>query len=365
MSTARALVVLISFHACAASTFAPAARADEDAFDDVTAAIEEGRRLIEAKKFRPAFDRLLTVTERFRSAPVPIRDAYFRARFACQVNAAVAYAAGEDAGLYSAEQQDRVRTASGAVDYPALGRMLFDRTLHSLRTVPEGALRQEILADETLAPLHRAPRFRMIRWSEWRQGREIVWGEVRLETGDAHFERTFAEIADVRPPEPQYESEPVHHYIQEAQRKARSPADAWTFRIRCALLNPVNQGGWPTRFSLLYDEHAAQAARAALEERFGEAPTPFQTTCLVNLALACGDIPATRRLLDSLASGPQFLHDFALNHAEQLGARIELANGDEKDPELKRFLDDVTDVYCGLAPALGTGAAPKEEHEER
>lgn len=363
MRRARALAVLTVFHACVAATFALPARADDDAYADVSAAITEARRKVEAKEYRAAFERLIAVVERVRSAPIAIRNDYGRARLVCQVNGAVAYGAGEDADLYSPEQKARARKPSGETDYLAMGRVLFDRTLHSLREVSDESMQQAILADELLAPLHRASRFRMIRWSEWRQGREIVWGDVRLETGDELFERTFAEMADVRAPDPNYEPEPVHRYLEAAQGKVRSPADAWTFRIRCALLNPVNQGGWPTRFALLYDEDAARAARAELEERFGADPSPFERVCLVNLALACGDFAATRRLLDSLASGPQFLHDFALNHAEQLGARMDLANGEHKDPELKRFLDDVTAVYCGLAPALGTGepAAPNEK----
>lgn len=309
----------------------PAARA---AIDEAEALIAEGDFLAANAKLAP-----------LRGQPMSkaIKDALFLTRCHLALRAAERYAAGEDIGLMTHEQVER----QAMVEFSprAAATQLLIGMLAGLRRLPAD-VHELVLADEALRGLHDVPEFRMIRWSDWRQPRREVWPDAKVESGDAAYDSLFRQLADLPMPEAEYDAEPVDEYAHR-ESEFRTPGAAWAFRFRCALLNPVRHGGWPTRLSLLQDPRAVRAALTEL--RAAGEPTGIAAAYQVNLAIAAGEREPALALLRALRTSDPFLYDVTVHHAQQLAVRRLLA--DRENQDLRAFSAELDALACGLAPA--------------
>lgn len=139
----------------------------------------------------------------------------------------------------------------------------------------------------------------------------------------------------------------------------------WVFLFRASFLNPVNQGGWPTRLGLLRRPEVVADVIAELDRRAGDTPPAgFAAACLVNLTIAAGDYDRARALLAALEGDAEerFLYDLAAHNARQLALTLRAGQGDS--PELAAFLLDLQAHATGL-PVPAAGPAADGEREGR
>jgi len=344
-------------------TAVPALGAD-DPIEEVRSLLAEAEERLEAGDHLGVNDRMQAIQalQKQVKLPLDVYDHVFLLNLRSQVVAAHSYASGKNPGVIGLNGDEptpeRLRDAA---------RRMFDYPSGSLRQLGEAdtGIKQKIVAEPKFEALHRSPRFRGIRWSSWREPRETIWGKVELDTGDPEFEALFAAIASVPSPPQGYENEAFHAWLQKYVNTHTTAADVWVFRIRCALLNPVNQGGWPTRLGLLRQKAAVAGALAELERRAKGKPSPFQAACMVNLAVANDELDKARALLERLESGPTtFLHDFALHYAQQLAMQrlLSVRKGDE---DLERFANELTDRDCAFPPAAKERRGKKRAGKKR
>jgi hypothetical protein len=159
-------------------------------------------------------------------------------------------------------------------------------------------------------------------------------------------------------PQPGYFMEDAHDWIKGPLSQQRAPADAWAFAWRCALLSPINEGGWPTRHALLGRPDQVADALRVLSERAGASPAGFDAMCMINLAIVAGEHDRATTLVAALHREGGFFYDVGVRHARQMALRVMQAR--PNDAPVKALVNDLSEHHCGLAqpPAPATPAKP-------
>lgn len=310
-----------------------------DALDDVLALSRTGRH-------REARARLGLAWDLAEAAPVSselvidLRLGELEAIAA----AAAAYGRGEEAGWLTADEL-AARGLSDAAPRRRGAKLLLPALAGVCAgPLPDPELRDRLRAEPGLAPLRATPLLRMTLHA-WGEPSARVWPGRPLETGDAEFDRLFAD-ASALSPQPGFLPPAVATWLAREKARATGWADVWSFRWRCALIAPVGEGGWPLRMSLLADPQALAEALRDLEARAGPEPAGFQALVQVNLHIASGQHERARALLARLAREGGPLYDAAVAKALSFALGVERAG--KAGPGLGALLDELGLHACGL-----------------
>lgn len=296
---------------------------------------------------RAALDALAPQTK--GDLPVDLLAALSVAEDAVDIAGAQAYVRGEDCGVLSKERLE----AAGLAGKPLRARgvaLLLDVAQGWSRGRPTVEIRTALLADPSVAWFRETPLARTSRWSKWLQAPREIWKGLRLRTGDAGFDRMFEQLADQPVPEMGNVFQGTHDWMRATERTARTPAEVWRFRWRCALAVPHGEGGWPTRLSMLQDPRAVDDAIATIRRDAGAAPKGFDALCLVNLELSAGNLDEVEPLLAALeGEGGGLLHDVGVEKAYTHTGNVLQWPGRDT-PELRELRQRLLERLLGLTP---------------
>lgn len=322
----------------------PAYVEEDEALRPLAEGIEEQRRLCREGKFAEARARGTANRELAGGRQDHLTLRRQLAELAMLAQAGHAYARGEDAGWFTAEEL--ARDDLGKAPLRARGVKLVFEVVGALsQGIPLVEMRHAVLDDPDFAQLRDGPLLRLDMY-EWGQPASVVWPRLEVKTGDPTFDRLFRESAMLSP-QPGIKVGAIGGWLDAEERRQTGPADAWLLRWRCALLLPYGEGGWPYRIGLLQDPAAVAAVLKTLEERVKK-PKGFDAMARVNLHIAAGDFAAATALIAALQKEGGIFYDMAV--AKALALTSNTLRADPGRRGLAAFHELLVQHAVGLPP---------------